>query len=290
MDEIDPTKATSPDLNRRAFVGIAAATAAGAGTTAHAFAQTAQLGQTHPPLVAQDDPAITVERIKLTSSADAAPVPAYAAWPVHAAPNTPSMVVVMHVWGVDASIRDVVRRLAKAGYAAIAPDLYARSGAPSGDGSTDIDTFRPHAKQLDRKQYDGDIRAAANWLVAKLPSTKTGILGFCMGGRIAMLAAIDGGDAFAGVCPFYGPLADVDPLQIRMPLCGSYGARDTGIPAASVRAFAAALRVPNDVKIYDDAGHAFFDDQRSSYVASAAADAWKRALAFLEKYLGTPAG
>ncbi len=58
----------------------------------------------------------------------------------------------MHVWGVDASIRDIVRRYAKAGFAAIAPDLYARFGAPNGDGATDYTIFRPYSQKLDRQQ------------------------------------------------------------------------------------------------------------------------------------------
>lgn len=281
-DEIDPTQAISPGLNRRAFVGLA--TAAGAGAAAvPAFAQTsAPPGGPHPPIAPENDPALTVERVLLDRPGIA--VPAYAAWPKNAGPSVGSVVVVMHVWGVDVSIRDVVRRLAEAGFAAIAPDLYARSNAPSGDGVTDIATFRPHSKQLDRTVYAGDIGASARWLKSKFPATKTGIIGFCMGGRIAMLAAIDNGDAFAAVCPFYGPIEDVDPAAIRMPWCGSYGARDTGIPAASVKAFAAALAVPHDLRIYDAAGHAFMDDQRSAYVASAAADAWARTVAFLKKY------
>ena len=101
-----------------------------------------------------------------------------------------------------------------------------------------------------------------------------------------MLAAIDTDRLFAAVFPFYGSLDGVSPDAVHVPVCGSYGARDTSIPADGVRAFAAALRVPNDIRIYDDAGHAFFDDQRASYVAGAAAGAWKRTLAFVEKYFG----
>ncbi|MEO6834656.1 MAG: dienelactone hydrolase family protein [Candidatus Tumulicola sp.] len=285
--EIDPTRATSVDLNRRAFVGIAAAAATGVGTAASALGQpaTPPLGRPHPPLVAEDDPGIVVERVE-AAGPDA--VTAYAAWPVHARANAPSVVVIMHLWGVDASIRDVVRRFAKAGFAAIAPDLYARFGAPSGDNGSDVATFRPYAKRLDRARYDGDARAAAMWLATKFPSTKTGIVGFCMGGRIAMLAAIDNDGVFCAVCPFYGPLNDVKPEELRIPICGSYGARDSGIPAESVRAFTEELLVPNDIRIYDDAGHAFFDDQRSAFVPAAAADAWKRTVAFLGKYAGQP--
>jgi carboxymethylenebutenolidase len=70
-----------------------------------------------------------------------------------------------------------------------------------------------------------------------------------------------------------------------MPVCGSYGARDTGIPAEDVRAFRDALRVPNDIRVYNSAGHAFFDDQRASYVPAAAVDAWKRTLDCFKLYL-----
>jgi carboxymethylenebutenolidase len=279
--EIDPTQPASEGLSRRVFVGISGAATVAASTP---VAAQEPLGTTHPPIVPENDPAIVVQRVELKRP-DAV-IDAYAAWPVGAGSQTPSVVVIMHVWGVDTSIRDVVRRLAKAGFAAIAPDLYARFGAPSGDEATDYTIFRPYAQRLDRKEYTGDIRAAALWLRAKFPATKTGVMGFCMGGHIALIAAIDDADVFSVVAPFYGPLQEVDPKGIHIPVCGSYGGRDTSIPAASVREFAAALTVPNDIHIYDEAGHAFFDDQRARYVAMAADDAWKRTLACFEKYLG----
>jgi carboxymethylenebutenolidase len=281
VPEIDPTQAADPKLNRRVFVGISAAATL---TASRANAGAAEpLGQPHAPLVPETDPAISVERVELKPPGSV--VPAYAAWPAGAGPGTPSVVVIMHLWGVDATIRDTVWRCAKAGFAAIAPDLYARFGAPSGDATSDHTIFRPYSQKLDRTQYAGDIRSAAAWLAAKFPGSKTGITGFCMGGRIALLAAIDDADVLVAVAPFYGPLKDVDSKAMRVPVCGSYGARDTGIPADEVRAFFAALTVPNELRIYDAAGHAFFDDTRPSYVAAAAADAWKRTLAFFEKYL-----
>jgi len=76
--------------------------------------------------------------------------------------------------------------------------------------------------------------------------------------------------------------------EIRTPVCGSFGERDTSIRGDDVRALARklkALGIPNDIKVYAEAGHAFFDDQRASYVASAATDAWMRTLAFFAKYL-----
>jgi carboxymethylenebutenolidase len=280
----DPTQATSPELNRRTFVGLSAAMTAGVATGANAVAQAqGALGEPHPPIVPENHPAISVERVALRRLDGT--VPAYAAWPVRALANVPSVVVIMHIWGVDESIRDVVRRLAAAGYAAIAPDLYGRFGAPSGDGVTDVDIFRPYAKQLDRKQYDGDIRAAALWLTTKFPQTKVGILGFCMGGHIVLIQAMDNADVFSVAAPFYGSLGGIDPDNIHMPICGSYGGRDTSIPAEDVRAFRDALLVPNDIRVYNSAGHAFFDDQRASYSPAAAVDAWKRTLDCFKLYL-----
>lgn len=286
--EVDPTTATSLELGRRPFVGLAAAAAAGIGSVARAVAQGASpLGQSHDPLVPENDPAIVSDRVTLT--VDGSPLAAYAAWPKQCGPRTPSVVIVMHIWGVDTSIRDVVRRFAAANFAAIAPDLYSGYGAPSGDGSTDIATFRPYAHRLAPERYVAQLRAGADWLASRFASTKTGILGFCMGGHIALVTAVETGTRFAAVCPFYGSPDGVDPHAVAIPVCGSYGGRDTSIPPASVRAFASALHVPNDIRIYDEAGHAFFDDQRASYVASAAADAWTRTLAFLQKYSTEPA-
>lgn len=278
--EPDPTAAPSPRFNRRLFMGISAAAATAVAAPA---SSQPELGRVHPPLVAADDPAIVVDRPTLDRPG--ATIPAYAAWPQRAGPGTPTVVVIMHVWGVDTSIRDFVRRLAKAGFAALAPDLYARFGAPSGDGATDFNLFVPYAKRLDRDQWLGDVRAAADWLREKFPGSKTAIVGFCMGGRLALVAAAQEGRLFELVAPFYGDVSAVDPKEIRIAVCGSYGGRDTGIPADKVRAFAAALAVPNDIKIYDEAGHAFFDDQRPSYVASAATDAWKRTIACFNQYL-----
>ncbi len=278
--ETDPTNAVSAKLNRRVFVAMS--TGATIAATAPALGQE-ELGRSHPPLVTENDRAITTQHVLLQGGEQT--IGAYAAWPVSAGPRTPSVIVIMHLWGVDAQIRDTVRRLAKAGFAAVAPDLYARFDAPSGDGVDDYTIFRPYAMRLEREVWLGDVRAAAQWLSGKFPGTKTGIIGFCMGGKLALIAAIEEGELFAVVAPFYGDVAGLDPAALRIPLCGSYGGRDTGIPPEKVRAFAASLTVPNDVRIYDEAGHAFFDDQRASYVASAATDAWTRTLACFNKYL-----
>jgi carboxymethylenebutenolidase len=277
--EGDLTQATSERVSRRRFVGMSAAATVAAGTVANsAPAETAGA-----PAVGENDPAIVVERLTLQSAG--APLPAYAAWPSHSAPPIGSVVVIMHLWGVDESIRGVVRALAAAGFAAAAPDLYATMDAPGGDGVSGAAVFIPYAKRLQRERVHADVVAALQWLAGKFGAGKAGIIGFCMGGRIVYNELVEDPRLFAAAAPFYGAVDTTDPKAVAVPVCGSYGARDKGIPADSVRAFAAALTVPNDYKIYDDAGHAFFDETRASYVPSAAADAWKRTIAFFERYL-----
>lgn len=260
-------------IKRGPFLGLAAGAAVGASVSA-------AIGQTER--VAEDDPAIVVEHIKLQETDIA--LPAYSASPRNVQPDTPGVVIVLHIWGVDESIREAVRAFAKAGFAAVAPDLFARLGAPDGDGENDYTKFLPFAQKLQPAQVDGDLRAAAQWLRSAHPKSKVGVTGFCMGGAIALRQAVDNANVFAADAVFYGK-PNIDPAKVAVPLLGSYGEKDTGIPAESVRDFFSKLRVPNDVKIYPDAGHAFMDHARPSYVADAAADAWRRTIAFFTKYL-----
>jgi carboxymethylenebutenolidase len=294
-DVMDPENQTSVSFNRKAFVGISAGAAAVVGTIAHALAQASELGKPHPPIVSETDPAITVEHVTLTRP-DVA-MDAYAAYPKRVTATTPGVVVIQHIWGVDATIRDTVRRYAKEGFIAIAPDLFVRSHPPSGDGLTDFTVFRPAAGALKDDVVHGDALAAHDWIRTKAARSKIGITGFCMGGGIVLKQVIGTND-YAAASMFYGDVRpgtkQADPTtpetfaytsKITTPLMGSFGARDTGIKADDVRAMFATLTAPHDVRVYDEAGHAFFDDTRSSYVASAASDAWTRTLGWFHKYL-----
>ena len=299
-DLTDPDTSTNADLSRRTFLGVAAGAAALGATMTHVLADDQRFGTFHDPIVKEDDPDINVERAALARRDGS--ISAYAAYPRAVSKTTPGVVIAQHVWGVDAHIRDVVRRFAKAGYVTIAPDLYARFNAPSGDSATDFTIFRDYAQKLVDAQVDGDLEAAALWIRARVGSgpaqrpPKIGVTGFCMGGAIALRQSVDS-QAYDAAAIWYGKvrlgpsggpptemsLAYAD--EIRVPLLGSFGARDSSIPVEDVRALQARLKVPNDVKIYENAGHAFFDDQRSAYVASAAADAWNRTLAWFARYL-----
>jgi carboxymethylenebutenolidase len=302
-DLVDPTSATNPALNRRAFVGLGAAAAASGSAIAAALAAGEDFGKPHPPIVAENDPAIVV--VRPTLSHDGRTLDAYAAVPRRAPLG--AVVVVQAGWGIDAQLRDVVRRFAKEGYAAIAPGLYAGLGAPSGDGATDFQPFAVAAAKLADETVDGDILAAAQW-AAKRPAPtaavprplKVGVTGFCMGGAITLRQAVDNASAFSAAAVWYGKVrystsannnGPITPIaldyadEVKVPLLGSYGARDTSILADDVRALDRKLTIDHDIKIYDEAGHAFFDDTRSSYVASAATDGWTRTLAWFAKYL-----
>jgi carboxymethylenebutenolidase len=254
--------------------------------------------------VPEDDPDITVERPQLPCAEGA--IASYAAYPRLNSVRTPGVVVAMHIWGVDAQIRDVVRRFAKAGYVTIAPNLYTLLGAPNGDGATESTAFGEAAAKLVDATVDGDIRAGATWIRSRVGQgplarpPKVGVMGFCMGGGIALRAAVDDTNAFDAAVIFYGKVRwgatnqDDGPItamalaytnELKVPLMGQFGARDTSIKPDDVRAMQARLKVPNDIKIYPEAGHAFFDDTRARYVASAASDAWTRTLAWFGQYL-----
>ena len=301
FESFDPNRATAPEMTRAAFVNVSAGLFTATGIPTPAAGVQTPLGAPHAPIVAEDDPALEIERPTLQSAG--ASIDAYAAIPKDAVPDAPGIVLVQHIWGVDAQIRDVVRRFAKQGYVTIAPDLYARGHAPNGDGATDYTLFRPFAQALVDSEVDDDLRAGCAWIRARAgrPASgrppKVAIAGFCMGGAIALREA-SVSPQFDAAAIWYGrvrqntsaaqtspdaALAYID--EIAIPICGSYGGRDTSIPVEDVDELRRRLKTPNDIKVYPEAGHAFFDDTRPSYVATAAADSWTRVLAWFAKYL-----
>jgi len=209
----------------------------------------------------------------------------YYAAPKDATPATPSVAIAMHVWGVDESMREAARRFASAGFAVAVPDLFARFDPPDGDGATDHAPFVALARQLTFDIVDPDFRAAAAWLKTQLPETKTAIAGFCMGGIMALRRSYGYAGTFRAAAVWYGKVDGTDPALVEVPLVGSFGAEDTGIPVESVEAFRAGLRVPNDVAIYPNADHAFCDAHRARFAPAAAADSWERTIAFLRTHL-----
>ncbi len=285
-EDVDPQHSTAAAISRRGFA--VAASAVAAGLAGPALAQSEHFGKPHAPIVAEDDAEIIASRPRLHPSAGGA-IDAYAARPRSKRPGNPGVVVIQAIWGVDSQLRDVVRRLAKEGYVAIAPALYSRLAAPSGDGATDFSTFRPLAQKMNEQGFVAtDVEAARDWIGGESSGAKIGITGFCMGGGI-LLKEIVATNAFSAAAVFYGAVKPVFDRAgaIKTPLLGSYGARDTSISANDVTAFFSDVGAPHDLKIYQEAGHAFFDDTRESYVASAAANAWQRTLTWFRTYLSS---
>lgn len=210
----------------------------------------------------------------------------YVATPRDAGEATPTVVLAMHLSGVDASMRDAADRFAEAGFAVAVPDLYARFDAPDGDVETDYKAFMPFAQKLDVSTVDPDIRAAAAWLRAAHANTKMAIAGFCMGGVMALHRTTrEYADLFSAAAVWYGAIR-VDPKSIAIPLVASYGSDDASIPLDTVRTLKESVSVPNDIVVYPSAGHAFCDATRPAYEKNAADDSWQRSLAFLHDYLG----
>jgi carboxymethylenebutenolidase len=280
-------------LDRAGFLGVAAAAAA---TTGFADAQTSDFGKPHPPIVAEDDPAIVVQRIKLQRP-DAA-INAYVAMPATVDATTPGVVMSIHIWGIDAQYRDMARRLAKAGYIAIVPGLFDRITAVPGDAPADMAVYQAAAKAMYAAGTEqGDLIAAHDWLKAKAPSGKIGIYGNCMGGGMALQALV-ANQRFAAASILYGyvradrktsqpppPDAFAWAPKVTAAVIGSYGADDASISWDDVQAAYGAMSGPHDVKLYPGAAHAFLDDTRPSYRPGPAADAWARQMAWFSKYL-----
>jgi carboxymethylenebutenolidase len=215
-------------------------------------------------------------------------LPGYLARPADGAAY-PAVIVLQEWWGLNEHIMDVTRRFAQQGYVALAPDLY------KGVVATEPDEARKLVMELDMPAAVAEIGSAADFLLAQdyVTGEQVGITGFCMGGRLTLMAALDDADKgrYAVAIPFYGsPLTPEEAAQVQTPILGLYGADDGGIPVAEVQAMGEALTaagVENQIIVYPGAPHSFFNDTRESYRPEAAADAWQQALAWLQQYLSS---
>jgi carboxymethylenebutenolidase len=226
-------------------------------------------------------------------------VPAYRAAPDRGGPF-PTVLVVQEIFGVHEHIKDVCRRLAKLGYLAIAPELFARQGDVS--KLTDIqEIFGKVVSKVPDAQVMADLDAAVEWAKkdGKGDTSRLGVTGFCWGGRITWLYAAHNPNLKAGVA-WYGRLSgagkatELQPKypidlarDLKAPVLGLYGEKDAGIPVKDVEAMREALKAagkPGEIVVYPDAPHAFYADYRPSYRKDPAEDGWKRLQAWFKKY------
>ncbi|PNP99426.1 dienelactone hydrolase family protein [Sphingobium sp. SA916] len=238
------------------------------------------------------------ENVSIGAS-DGFAMPAFVARPV-AGKAAPVIVVVHEIFGVHEWIRDICRRFAKAGYYAIAPDLFARHG-----DATKVADFRQLVGTIVSKASDEqvlkDIDATYAWAGSHGgDGRRRGITGFCWGGRVVWLYAAHSAELDAGVA-FYGRLVsdktELQPLSVieqvnrlKAPVLGQYGALDKGIPVADVEKMQAALKIagkspPDAITVYPGADHGFMADYRPSYNEAAAKAAWDATLGWFGKYV-----
>lgn len=206
-----------------------------------------------------------------------------------------TILVTQEIFGVHAHIADICRRFAKAGYYAIAPDLYFRQGDAT--KVDDVQTLlRDFVSKTPDAQVMGDFDSTTAFAKAegKADTSKLGITGFCWGGRITWLYDAHN-PAIKAAVAWYGPLGSRSPAknpidvvkELHGPVLGLYGGADTNIPQEAVEKLRVALKesgnpaaTKSDIHVYPDTPHAFNADYRPSYRKEAAEDGWKRCLAW----------
>jgi carboxymethylenebutenolidase len=244
--------------------------------------------------ITTDSTGLNAEEVKIPV-ADGT-LPAYAAKPATGGPFA-TILVIEEIFGVHDYIKDVCRRLAKLGYLAVAPELYARIGDPSKYSSpqeifTNVILKAPDATML------SDLDSTAAWAAANGGDPKKlGVMGFCRGGRDTWLYAEHNPHLKAAVAwygPVTGPTSPIQPhtpmdraAGLRCPLLGLYGGQDKSISQADVSAAADRAREAGhmvQIKVFADAGHGFHADYRDSYNKTDAEAGWNEALAWFKRY------
>ncbi len=199
--------------------------------------------------------------------------------------SLPAIIVLQEWWGINDHIKDVTNRFAQQGYIALAPDLY------KGQVATEPDEARKLVMELDMPEAVSEIQQAVSYLLEQeyVTGDNVGIVGFCMGGGLALRTSL-ADERLGATVVFYGsPLTPEEASGVNSPLLGHFGDQDGGIPVDAVRTMEAALDeagITNEIYVYENAQHAFFNDTRAgSYNAEASAEAWERTLAWFAEYL-----
>jgi carboxymethylenebutenolidase len=209
-------------------------------------------------------------------------------WLVRPGPARPGVIVLQEWWGLVPHIKDVASRLAAQGYVTLAPDLY------HGKSTVEAAEAQHLMQGLDWGRAVEEIAGAVRYLRDSEGVDRVGVVGFCMGGALTVLAAtLPGVDAFAA---FYGfpPAGAADLSRISAPGVIFFGENEGFFSVPDARAFAERQRAAGrecEVVLYPGAGHAFFNDDRHEVFQEAAAnDAWRRTLDHLGRHLRSRAG
>jgi carboxymethylenebutenolidase len=198
----------------------------------------------------------------------------------------PGVIVIQEWWGLVGHIKDVADRFAAEGYVALAPDLYHGKTASSPDEAGRL----MMAMRID--EAEKDLRGAIKYLLDSEATAggKVGTVGFCMGGALSLYVATKNPQVGACVV-FYGghPSVKFDLPNLQAPVLGLYAERDRSVTPDSVRDLERRLKElgkPAEIRIYPNADHVFFNDERPEvYNPEAAKDAWQRVLEFFAEHL-----
>lgn len=273
-------------LSWRGFMSASAAAAAG---------YTLAAGPVRAEVIKTDTSGLDAGTVKIkVSDGD---MPGYFARPANAS-RPPIILVAMEIFGLHEYIKDVVRRLAKLGALAVAPDYYFRKGNLT--AISEIRKLMPLVNSKPDAELISDLDATVRWAESQGgDKNRLGIIGFCRGGRTVWEYCATSDAVKAGVS-FYGSLIDPSaqkslwpksPLelasQMKAPVLGLYGAEDQGITPDQVEQMKAALAAAGktaEFKIYPGAGHGFHADYRPSYNKDAAEDAWREMAGWFKKW------
>jgi carboxymethylenebutenolidase len=246
-------------------------------------------------MITTDTQGLTAGEVKIPTKGGEGSIPAYRAQPAGKT-GLPTVLVVQEIFGVHEYIKDVTRRLAKQGYLAIAPELYARQGDVLTMSVPDI--LANVVSKVPDAQVMADLDASVAWAAKNGGGGKLGITGFCWGGRIVWMYAAHNPSLAAGVA-WYGNVATgrypgdkgaIDVVdRIKAPVLGLYGAADSGIPNDTVEKLRGALKAAGNTRseiiLYPDTPHAFHADYRPSYRKEQAEDGWKRLTLWFKQHL-----
>ena len=196
----------------------------------------------------------------------------------------PGVLVIQEWWGLVGHIKSVCDRFAAEGFSALAPDMYHGKTASEPDGAGKL------FMALNIGQAEKDLRGAAKFLAQHSSTAKLGAVGFCMGGQLALFAATL--NPSIGACVnFYGIHPNVKPDYAKLagPVLGLYAEKDGFVTPQVARDVDAAIKKAgkqSEIHVYPGVDHAFFNDERADvYDKAAAADAWRRTLAFFRRHL-----
>lgn len=198
----------------------------------------------------------------------------------------PGVIVIHENRGLTDHIKDVARRLAKAGYIALAPDLVSKAGGTARfTDSAQVSTF---LAQTSGDEHVANLLEAIKALKSAGARDRLGAVGFCFGGGLTWRLATESRELLAAA-PFYGPAPDLAKVpNIKAKVLGIYGGNDArinaGIPA--LREAMDKARVSYEVQVYEGANHAFHNDTGANYKKDAAEDAWARTLRLFKVNLG----